>query len=117
MRERISFEGSRSPSSTALPASKYSTTARKSLASAYWAKMFLTASPAMRPIKTSSWPSSSAIVSSSFPRELAGVCPRSAMRGTTHVSPLKSARRSAFETTFSRLAIDMRTDTPEDWFT
>ena len=43
--------------------------------------------------------------------------PRSDARGTIHRSRWIIARRSAFETTFSRLAIDIRTETPDCWFT
>ena len=57
------------------------------------------------------------MVSSSLPRELAMANPRSDARGTIHRSRWMIARRSAFETTFSRLAIDIRTETPDCWFT
>ena len=42
---------------------------------------------------------------------------RSETRGMIHASPLTRARRSALETTFSRFAIDIRTETPDCWFT
>ena len=71
----------------------------------------------IRWMSLSSCPSSSFIVSSSLPRELAAAKRRSETRGTIHVSPLAERRRSALETTFSRLAIDIRTETPDCWFT
>ena len=36
------------------------------------------------------------------------------MRGTARVSPRRAARRTALLARFSTLAIDMRTDTPDD---
>ncbi len=42
---------------------------------------------------------------------------RSETRGTIQRSRWTIARRSALETTFSRLAIDIRTETPDCWFT
>ena len=71
----------------------------------------------MRWISLSSCPSSSDIVSSSLPRALAAADARSETRGTIQRSRLMIARRSALETTFSRLAIDIRTDTPDCWLT
>ena len=65
----------------------------------------------------SSWPSSSVIVSSILPRELGRRAPGPRPAGRSSVSPLSRARRSAFETTFSRFAIDIRTDTPDCWLT
>ena len=71
----------------------------------------------IRSISLSSCPSSSDIVSSSLPRELAAANARSETRGTMNRSRLLIARRSALETTFSRLAIDIRTETPDCWLT
>ena len=52
-------------------------------------------------------------INSSLPRELAAMNDRSSARATMRFSPDKIPRRSAEETTFSALAIEQRTETPE----
>ena len=70
-------------------------------------------SPSSLAMTLSSWPSSSLRVSSILPRVLAAMKARSQMRGTAGLSPSSRPRRSALETMFSMLAIDMRTLTPD----
>ena len=65
------------------------------------------------------WPSrpSSRVSISILPEVEEARASRSVMRGTTSVSPRRSARRVALATSTSMLATVRRTDTPEDWFT
>jgi hypothetical protein len=61
--------------------------------------------------------SSPAYSSSSLPAVDCTIAARSVMCGTACFSPSLSARRTAFATSVSKFAIDMRTETPEAWFT